>query len=300
MTLRQIANASAQPVALATIGADKELAGEVQQCLGDIGLLDPPTDGQFAAVSQWAMNAFLRKLGTPDKPSLDREVAGALLGAARDDLFPLGTPATLAGRIVAAMKAQRFWINRHPDCLNIVYIEGMDPDGTSNGDAPNEFNDLRLLLRVNRSGNPEIVGQWDATTEPGTFYTKIQKLDPRGAARIAFGQYKAWVVGTHNQSKPSGHEALVQACDIKVFRDMNEDFEREGDRTFVGVFGINQHWGFDLPHNAVGNASAGCLVGRTKQGHREFMAAIKQDARYVASHGYRFITTVMPASDVVG
>jgi len=107
-------------------------------------------------------------------------------------------------------------------------------------------------------------------------------------------------VGTHNQSKPSGHEALVQACDIKVFRDMNEDFEREGDRTFVGVFGINQHWGFDLPHNAVGNASAGCLVGRTKQGHREFMAAIKQDARYVASHGYRFITTVMPASDVVG
>ena len=299
MTLQQIADGAVPPVALATIGADKALAREVQQRLGEIGLLDPPTDGQFGAVSQWATHAFLRKLGTPDKPSLDRDAARALLEANADSLFPINASATLAGGIFGAMRAGDFWINRHPDCLNIVYIEGIDPDGQRNIDAPNEFNDLRLLLRVNKAGNPEIAGQWEATTEPGTFYTKIQKLDPRGAARIAFGQYKAWVVGTHNQSKPSAHEALVQACDIKVFRDLNEDFERDGDKAFVGTFGINQHWGFDLPLKALGNASAGCLVGRTKQGHREFMAALKRDARYVASHGYRFITTVMPASDVV-
>lgn len=300
MTLDQIAGGTAPPIALATIGGDKVLAREVQQRLADIGLLDPPPDGQFGAVSQWATHALLRKLGTPDKPSLDRDAARALLEPAANALFPASTPTTLAGRIVGAMQERGFWINRHPDCLNIVYIEGMDPDGQRNVDAPNEFNDLRLLLRINKAGNPEIAGQWEATTEPGTYYTKIEKLDPHGAARIAFGQYKAWVVGMHNQSKPSGHEALVQASDIKVFRDLNEDFEREGDPAFVGIFGVNQHWGFDLPRNAIGHASAGCLVGRTKQGHREFMAALKQDPRYVASHGYRFLTTVMPAHDVVG
>jgi peptidoglycan hydrolase-like protein with peptidoglycan-binding domain len=299
MTLEQIANGSAAPVALALVGADKDLARQVQQRLADIGLLDPPVDGQFGAVSQWAIHALLRKLGTPDKAALDLETARALLAPETDGLFPLNTPDTLAGRIVKAIQAEGFWLNRHPDCLNIVYIEGMDPDGKRNVDRPNEFNDLRLLLRVNKAGNPEIAGQWEATTEPGTFYTKIHKLDPRGAARIAFGQYKSWVVGTHNQSKPSGHEALVQCADIKVFRDLNEDFEREGDETFVGIFGINQHWGFDLPLNAVGNASAGCLVGRTKQGHRQFMAALKQDPRYLASRGYRFMTTVLPAQDVV-
>ena len=300
MKLEQIAEGAAPPVALAILGADGVLAREVQQRLADIGLLDPPTDGRFGAVSQWATHAWLRKLGTPDKPSLDREAARALLGPAAETLFPVSIPDSLAGRIVAAMQSGAFWLNRHPDCLNIVYIEGMDRDGEPNDDAPNAFNDLRLLLRVNKAGNPEIVARWEATTEPGTFFTKIRKLDPNGAARIAFGQYKAWVVGMHNQSKPSRHEALVQATEIKVHRDLNEDFEREGDRTFVGIFGINQHWGFDLPVNDIGNASAGCLVGRTKQGHREFMAALRQDARYVASHGYRFMTTVLPARDVAG
>jgi len=300
MRLEQIANGSATPVALALIGADEDLASDVQQRLADIGLLDPPTDGQFGAVSQWAIHAWLRKIGTADKAALDAEAARGLLETASDGPFPFNTPGNLAGRIVKAMQEKGFWLNRHPDCLNIVYIEGMDPDGKPNLDAPNAFNDLRLLLRFNKAGNPEIAARWEATTEPGTYYTKIHKLDPRGAARIAFGQYKSWVVGTHNQSKPSGHEALVQCANIKVYRDLNEDFEREGDATFVGLFGVNQHWGFDLPLNAVGNASAGCLVGRTKQGHREFMAALKEDPRYLASRGYRFMTTVLPAQDVVG
>ena len=70
-----------------------------------------------------------------------------------------------------------FWIARHPDCVNIVYVEGMDGDGTPNDDAPDAFNDLRLLLRINKAGNPEIVASWQATTEPGTYYTKLHKLD---------------------------------------------------------------------------------------------------------------------------
>jgi hypothetical protein len=190
------------------------------------------------------------------------------------------------------------WVGRHPDCLNIVYVEGMDDDGTPNVDAPNVFNDLRVVLRVNRAGTPEIEELWEATTEPGKHYTLIEKLDPRGAARIAFGQYKAWSVGTHMAGRPSAHEALVQTAPIQVFRDLNQDFERTGDQTFTGLFGVNQHWGFDLPKSDIGRASAGCLVGRTKTGHRAFMALCKADPRYTANNGYRFLTTVLPAATV--
>ena len=34
----------------------------------------------------------------------------------------------------------------------------------------------------------------------------------------------------------------------------------------------------------------------TKAGHRQFMSKIKQDARYVASRGYRFTNTILHAS----
>jgi hypothetical protein len=174
----------------------------------------------------------------------------------------------------------------------------MDEDGTPNTDAPNVFNDLRLVLRVNRTGTPVVEELWEATTEPGKHYTLIEKLDPRGAARIAFGQYKAWSVGTHMAGRPSAHQALVQTAPIRVFRDLDADFERTGDRVFEGLFGVNQHWGFDLPKADIGRASAGCLVGRTRAGHRDFMALCKADPRYGVNNSYRFLTTVLPVADV--
>jgi hypothetical protein len=95
--------------------------------------------------------------------------------------------------------------------------------------------------------------------------------------------------------RPSAHEALVQTFPVQVHRDLNKDFERIGDEIFEGLFGINQHWGFDMPKTNIGTASAGCLVGRTKAGHRAFMQICKSDPRFVASSGYRFSTTVLLA-----
>lgn len=86
----------------------------------------------------------------------------------------------------------------------------MYPDGTPNGNKPNEFNDSRLLIRIDENGAPLIAGAWDGTTEPGRYWTEHPE-NPKGAARIAFGQYKSRVVGTHHPGKPSAHEALVQA-----------------------------------------------------------------------------------------
>src|SRR2546427_4511674 len=180
--------AGGRAVPFSLIGSDGSLATQTQQRLGLHRVLDPPPDGAFGPVSLWALGQFQRRAGITGPPTLDAGLATALLSD--EPLFPLNTPNSQAGRIVRAMQAAGHWIACHPDCVNIVYVEGMDPDGTPNEDAPNEFNDLRMVLRVNRAGNPEIVELWEATTEPGQYYT-IHHLDPLGAARIAFGQYKS-------------------------------------------------------------------------------------------------------------
>jgi hypothetical protein len=119
-------------------------------------------------------------------------------------------------------------------------------------------------------------------------------MNPGGAARIKFGQYNSWTVGMHHT-----HEALVQVEPVTVYRDLNKDYKREGDKEDTGLFGINQHWGYDLPINDLNNSSAGCLVGRTTTGHKQFMALIKSDKRYLADkEGHRFPTIIMPAADV--
>jgi hypothetical protein len=286
------------PVPLALIGADKVLTRDVQTRLGEIGLLDPPADGSFGPVSLWAVAQFLRKAGQGNVATLNTEAARLLVSDDADELFPINETTTLAGQLVAAMREEGHWICRHPECVNIVYVEGMDADGSKNTDAPNIFNDLRVALRINQAGNPQIADLWEATSEPGSHYTLLEKLDPRGAARIAFGQYKAWSMGIHMAGRPSAHEALVQTAPIPVHRDLNEDFERAGDKVFTGLFGINQHWGFDLVKSDIGRASAGCLVGRTKAGHRAFLQLCRNDPRYMANNSYRFITTVIPADSV--
>jgi hypothetical protein len=124
-------------------------------------------------------------------------------------------------------------------------------------------------------------------------------MNPEGAARIKFGQYKAWQVGIHYGGGSDPHEALVQAAPITVYRDANRDNQRTGDKTDTGLFDIDQHWGFDLPYNNVYYASAGCLVGRTRDGHREFMSLIKQDRRYQLNKNYLFYTTIIGGDELI-
>lgn len=178
---------------------------------------------------------------------------------------------------------------------NIVYIEGMDIDGRLNLDLPNCFNDRRLVIQI-LDDMPAIIGNWEGTTEPGQLYTD-RPMNIGGAARIAFGQYRAWSVGMHGSS--SLHEALVQVAPVLVRRDLNKDGLRTGDRIACGLFGLNQYCGYDLPSNNVANASAGCLVGRTRAGHQEFMQLVKRDLRYERDHSCIFTTTTVIAGDAL-
>jgi hypothetical protein len=292
VTLAQIAGGE-PAVPLAFIGEDAELVRDLQLRLGAVGLLDPPVDGSFGPVSHWALREFRTRIGHTDGAAIDARLADALLD--ERERFPLVPGTDLPGRLTAALRGASHWLCRHPDAVNIVYVEGMDPDGTPNDNRPNHFNDLRIVLGVAQDGTPEIRARWDGTTEPGHHWT-VNPMSPLGAARIAFGQYKAWSVGTHLFGKPGAHEALTQTAPVVVHRDLNQDFRRDGDRTERGMFGINQHWGYDFPPDDLRTASAGCLVGRLKRDHRAFMAMVKLDPRYRVNNGYRFITSIVPAA----
>jgi hypothetical protein len=267
----------------------KEFVRAVQENLCRHGVYDPGAiDGVPGPFTDWALGEFKIMAQTHDEPGVGPRTAAALLDADANKYFPLSASGSdLAARTIRLMNRNGHWICRHPDCVNIIYLEGVNPDGKINDDRPNVFNDLRLLITV-ENGKPVVKGIWEGTTEPGRHWTE-NPMDARGAARIAFGQYYAWSVGIHNDS----HEALRQVLPVTVHRDLNKDYKRTGDQTFTGVFYINQHWGYDLPVSNLGNSLAGCLVGRTKNGHREFMNLIKADARAEASCGYKFTTAIM-------
>lgn len=200
----------------------------------------------------------------------------------------------LAERIVKYMVAKNYKVFAGAGQYNLVYVEGMNADGSPNPDPPNCFNDRRLVIQI-LNNQPSIIGNWEATTEPGNYYTQ-HPMNVLGAARIAFGQYTAWAIGMHGQR--DRHEALVQVAPVRVHRDFNKDGVRSGDRITEGLYGINQHWGYDLPFTNIANASAGCLVGRTRSGHKEFMKLLKNDVRYKGDHRYVFTTTIVAGDDL--
>ncbi|MCV3211961.1 peptidoglycan-binding protein [Plectonema radiosum NIES-515] len=282
------------------IAQDSDLAHQVQIQLIGLGLLEPPADGKFGPISAAALKKFQNLTKTGETEFLGKVTAKALIEIKPGSLpkTPLKLGNDLPSRIVKYMQSKDYTIFTEPKEYNIVYVEGMNEDGSLNDDAPNEFNDRRIVIEV-VDGVPQIVNHWQATTEPGNKFT-LTPINDLGAARIQFGQYKAWRVGTHNIGRFDPHEALVQAGTITVCRDLNKDFKRTGDKLDKGDdFAINQHWGFDADKNNVGNTSAGCLVGRRREGHREFMEIIKGDRRYVSNSNYVFYTTVIPGDELV-
>ena len=290
---KSIAKFGADSLPLAMLPSQTDLVLDLQGRLAQLGYLDPPADGKWGQVSSWALAAFCTRNGLSLADGFTRKIADALLEPPKPlpDVRPGGT---WLDKVVAYMNSKGYWICRHPGAVNIVYVEGLNKDGTTNDNRPNVFNDVRLVFTIDDAGRP-ILGDrcWDATTEPGLFWT-MNPMVPTGAARIAFGQYKAWRVGIHKD-----HEALVQVDKITVHRDLNKDFLRLNDKTEEGLFAINQHWGYDAAKDDVGNTSAGCLVGRSRNEHRTFMAQVKTDPRFNANPSYTFLTAVLPGAEVM-
>lgn len=195
----------------------------------------------------------------------------------------------LLTRIVAYMLARGYQVDTGPGQINIVYVEGMNTDGSLNSDALDNWNDLRLVFDYHQ-GQPRLRHKAIATTEPGRAATFSAPAKKRGGvARIAFGQYWAWKMGLHK-----GQVALVQAAPIPVYRDANLDGIRTGD-VLTFATGINQHStrkGWKGPR--VGTWSEGCLVGWIYNTHLTFISICKQDPRYKVDPNYLFATAILP------
>jgi hypothetical protein len=192
------------------------------------------------------------------------------------------------------MEAKGYKVFKGNNEFNIIYIEGVEPDTFKlNNDAANTWNDTRNVISF-VNDEPVLNLSNLATTEPGSYYTE-RPLNKNGCARIKFGQYTAWKLGIHGNSEP--HEALVQVAPVTVCRDRNKDGYRTNDKEDTGVFGINQHYGFDLAN--VDRASAGCLVGRSRNSHRAFIKLLKTDSRYLRDNNYIFTTTIIDGTDLV-
>jgi hypothetical protein len=53
------------------------------------------------------------------------------------------------------------------------------------------------------------------------------------------------------------------------------------------------------PRHDIGKWGAGCLVGRTKEGHDEFMTLIMKDWRYKLNPNYMFLATIIAGDDLL-
>src|SRR5260370_9338148 len=161
----------------------------------------------------------------------------------------------VASRIALACMRNMFWLCRVPGTVNIVYVEGINTDGKPNGRPTNEFDDVRTLIAIGSDGVPKLMGIWEATTQPGKYWTQ-HRMNPGGAFHIALGQYKAWSLGMHHT-----HEAWVQTGVIDGYRDHDNKMIRDLRYPVSGdQFGVNQHWGYDLPPNDWRNSSAAFLA----------------------------------------
>lgn len=193
----------------------------------------------------------------------------------------------LAQRIVSYMEGQGYEITRNPQEVNIIHLR--------NGNtARDRFEDKRLIIQFDTTGRPQIKGEWEETTKPGLH---VVKNTPRrdGAIFIQEGQHKAWQVGTHvGANERYAHEALIQTGGAIQGK---RDRDRDGfpDAPTSGYFGVNIHGPWS-DGGAVEDRSAGCLVTRTIQAHREFMKLVKSDKRFLTDKSFVFSATVIDAS----
>jgi len=192
--------------------------------------------------------------------------------------------AKLASSIVAYARSHKWVIRTGERQYNIFYVRGMNLDGSLNNNEPNEFNDLRVVIEF-VGGVPRIVGMWDATADPGAYYVK-NPMNRAGTAFLKEGQYRAWKIGYHKGKVL----ALVQTGGpVTVTRN---------GVPYTGYYGINQHSGYDYPKTNVKDASAGCMGGRTRKGHKQFMKLLQQDADYVRDRNYTFYTGIINANNL--
>jgi len=183
--------------------------------------------------------------------------------------------------------------SEQPGEVNIVYLEGANIDLTPNNDAPDLWNDVRMVISPTQFGEQNISLLAQATSEPGLSATHSKQAAAlKGVFRIGIGyHHEKWAMGFHKQNR--NHPALVQVAPIIGTRDANKDGKRTGDLVTDNVKGLNQHGTRpNLTSMRVGEWSYGCLAGREWEEHLRFIMFCRRDPRYVVNKNFLFSTTV--------
>ena len=250
--------AGAPPVPLSNIGAFKDLAVELQNLMGGLGVLDPPADGAFGPASRWALAETLGALGLAAKPAIDPEVAAKLLGADPRTLFALNAGNDFAGRIVPHGDPG-YWLCRHPACEHHL-CRGCNLDGTLTDNAPNVQRRAAGAARRpahRRRRSSGMAGDDGA----GRYYRN--PWTNGGLDRAAAVQS-----GASASTAPATMPGAGQVADITVYRDKNKD-SSPGD-LLHRLFGVGSTGATICPRRHP-ECQRRLPVGRLKQGHVEFM-----------------------------
>ena len=303
---------------------NKELVQQINIKLVELGFLDPlfecslvgkpgpllhykasngivsPLDANHNFYSEWSLDSAqalkqwmaLNQLLSIDTKILSGSVLNTLFAAETYELAfnKFDADTRLAFKVAKKMQYEGFYINRGLG-INTVYLEGVDINGVENKDQANYWNDLCVWFTVSPGGIVNLVGKAICTTEPGKYYTD-NPTNKKGAARIAFGQYKAWIYGFHKGKQP----ALIQAKKLKVHRDTDHSTTRSKKDTIqiVTGVGINLHsTGPGLKPKTVGKFSAGCLVIYDYDLHMEWLTRVTQSDYRAKVANYVHIAAVM-------
>ncbi len=142
-----------------------------------------------------------------------------------------------------------------------------------------KFNDYLFVAFLDEFQNKRLL-LFAGTTKPGLAYLGDKMLNPNGTGILIPGQYpNCWVIGTHNEGKPTAHEAFKQSGPgvFKVWRDKDKDGQLDfSGQVYTDAGGVNGHRAGVNDTFNVGPYSAACQVWQDDKEHSIAVAVAKR------------------------
>lgn len=163
-------------------------------------------------------------------------------------------------------------------------IGGRNMFGIRNNDAlADTFDDSIGILWMNPNTSNWDILQFDATTDPGSYY-RLKPMNVNGSAIIIPGQYKnVYKIGLHQ-----GYSAMQQVAPIDYVRDNNKDkildflYKKIGFKKYREIAATNIHHASNTSKSTLDfNWSAGCQVIADIKDFQTFMNTMREGTKFL-------------------